>query len=436
MRKLILSFLLGLAPVAFAATDPCASSKGIDFWVDCRLRQTIMAQQTQQNPTKQTDSPAISSSSTSLVDHTSLADFATAALNVSGNGNGSAQSPSGTTSISAYALYTAIKGQNPFDAVFYNAHPGLRQVTFSVGTDTSAASKNATAATGTTSSRVVGATVLVVNRRDLARQRDKLDKLADTDAVNIAMNVGHCEQDIVDALYKAYSSSVAPAPSGQDQKVWVKLKLQELDASKTLVFIGLLEKDKSTAAVVQSILNQYAPDYQASIRNIQDTIQTIQNAFQFSISGQATIGDTQAQSSDYRGQVALEKGAGANWNFTFNGSFDYINSHQAGADTRGGRAALDLQYMLAPWTSTSAKVSSGNKKPISIDFSGESDWFESFRPSYVGQVKLNIPLSAGIDLPLSFSYASSANLLHEEHAVGKIGLTFDVSRITAALTSH
>ncbi len=62
--------------------------------------------------------------------------------------------------------------------------------------------------------------------------------------------------------------------------------------------------------------------------------------------------------------------------------------------------------------------------------------FDVFNPSYVGQLKLTIPLVSGVDLPLSFSYASSANLLHEAHTVGKFGLTFDLSRIALVLTKQ
>jgi hypothetical protein len=464
MRQIfLLCGLYSCAAGAFAASDPCADKKTLDLWLQCRLQQTISAQQTQQNPTKQTDSPAVSSSATSLVDHTSVADFATAALNVAGFGNGSSQTPAGTTTISAYAIYSAILGQNPLDPAFYNANADWRRVTFSVGTDapannssktssgtaggsgstssgssssgtssTATSSASGTSGNGTGSSRVVGASVLIINDRDLAKRQADINNAANV-AAGIAIIASRCSQAIKDVLFNAYASRVPNASDDADKKD----KLTQLDPSKQrLMFIDYLENDSATSGSVQAILNQYASSFAAESEAIKSIVQKIQNAFQFSISGQATIGDTQMQNSDYRGQVVLEQGAGAHWDFTLNGSFDYINSHLIGADTRGGRAAVDIQYLFASKRSTNPKVGSGGKKPISLDFNGESDWFQSFHPSYVGQAQLNIPLMAGVDLPLSFSYASSANVLHEAHSVAKFGLTFDLSKITAALSKH
>jgi len=461
MRRIFVLSLLSLAAQAAfcaGASDACLSGKKrFDDWVECRIaragtEQTV-ARQTQQNPAKQTDSPAISSSATSLVDHTSLADFVTGALDVAGYGNGSSQSPSGTTTVSAYAMYSAILAQDPLDPVFYNDHINWRRFTVSVGTDspatgnpgsgstattssstksTSGSAGSSSGSSGTAASKVVGAAFLLVNHRDLASAfaRKQINDAA-INSGGIAERAANASQDVLNALFAAYRPGLDPASAAA---VPAKADLQvfsEDGQGKGQGIITSLEQDTSLSAALDAIFKSYAPGDLADKAAVKAAVQRIQSAFQLSVTGQATIADSQAQNSDYRAEIVAERGLSNGFNFTGNASFDYVNSHVIGGDTRGGRAALDIQRLFI-----TNKTYATGKKPISLDFSGEGDWFQTFHPSYVGQVKLTIPLVSGIDLPLSFSYASSADLLHEAHAIGKLGLTFDLARIASALSKR
>jgi hypothetical protein len=426
MRLLFFCAFVGSFAIrAFGANAAC-STKTCEVWVACQLGQATQpglaaraAQENQQNPTKQTDSPAISASSTSLVDHTSLADFVTGAVNVAGFGGGSGQALSGTTTVSAYAVYSGLAGHDPLDPAFYDIHSGLRQFTFSVGTGSPVVGSGAAAAVSGGSSKVVGAAFLIINHRDLSTKNNRKEIHKATEAAEeVTQSVLQCEAEIKSFLVATFGNAIYADPP---------VAPNTLNTQKIASFH---DNDPAAKARIDAILNKYAPLYLAEADSIKKIVQKIQNAAQLSVSGQASIGNDQTQNSDYRAQMAFEKGMPGHFNLTANGSFDYVNSRLIGADTRGGRAAVDLQYTFVK------TAKSASKKPVSLDFSGEGDWFQSFNPSYVGQVRLTIPLVAGVDFPVSFSYASNANLLHEAHAVGKFGLTFDLSRITAALTKQ
>jgi hypothetical protein len=409
MSRTPVIFLLLSVP-AFAA-DICQDSKTLEAWIQCKLMPISAAPAstaTKNNPTKQATAPAIASSAPSLVDHTTLADFATAAVNVAGYGNTtSAQSPSATTTISAYAIYGALNRLDPMDPELYDRTAGWRQVTFTVGTNNSSTASSMTSSQSTagTASKVIGASYLIFNSRDLASkhgQKVRLDLAADKSALVLeTIAVAKCVQTITELVGDKFDD----------------LRQHKLPATSSL------------PAEVAKALAVCQPDYSALQKEINDKIAEIQKAPQLSISGQALIGSGAMATSDYRGQLAFEAGLPKNFNFTANASFDYINSPKIGADTRGARVATDLQYIFK----RAAASSQAAKSPVSVEVSGEGDWFQSYNPSYVGQVKLTIPIATGVDFPISASYGSKSSLLHEQHLVGKFGLTFDVSKIASSL---
>ncbi len=56
---------------------------------------------------------------------------------------------------------------------------------------------------------------------------------------------------------------------------------------------------------------------------------------------------------------------------------------------------------------------------------------------YQGQAKLTIPLPfmPGLEMPISFSFASRTELVNEADVRGRVGFTFDVSRLLSGLKS-
>jgi hypothetical protein len=54
-------------------------------------------------------------------------------------------------------------------------------------------------------------------------------------------------------------------------------------------------------------------------------------------------------------------------------------------------------------------------------------------PTYTGQLKMSIPIAAGIDFPVSVSFASRTDLVKETSVKGRFGFTFDFAKLAAAL---
>jgi hypothetical protein len=49
----------------------------------------------------------------------------------------------------------------------------------------------------------------------------------------------------------------------------------------------------------------------------------------------------------------------------------------------------------------------------------------------VAQFKVEVPVAAGISIPLSVSYATSTELLNESNTQGHFGFTFDLDKFAA-----
>jgi hypothetical protein len=54
-------------------------------------------------------------------------------------------------------------------------------------------------------------------------------------------------------------------------------------------------------------------------------------------------------------------------------------------------------------------------------------------PTYEAQAKLTIPITDGVDFPISVSYVSRTDLIKEADVRGKFGFTFDLSKILNSL---
>jgi hypothetical protein len=78
-----------------------------------------------------------------------------------------------------------------------------------------------------------------------------------------------------------------------------------------------------------------------------------------------------------------------------------------------------------------------DRAPATLSFAASGEWKTEFAPKYQGQAKLNIPIPflQGLEMPISFSFASRTELVNESDVRGRIGFTFDMSRLLAGLKS-
>jgi hypothetical protein len=394
----------------------------IDTWLQCMVANSQVATLNQENPNKQVDAPSVSQSSTSLVDHTSVADFVTGAVNLATAGSGSDTGSAGNITVSAYAVRSAFQRQNPLDPGYYDAHPNWRDWSFVIGTDkpsTSSSTATSNSANPAATGKIVGFTYVPWNSRDLTRSSKVLNEIR-SGLENAGMEFSFLVRAVEDAIFEEYRGQVSLSSTTEPEQ-----KIEMFSASgngKWTAVRDLISKDPAMQARINSIIATRSAALRELMTNLPKYVNEIRNRPQFSISGQTRFAETNGI-DDYRIEMAFDRGMTGNLGLTLNGSFDYLNSAKPGADKRAGRLAADFKYYLtaAPFL--------GGKNPVSVDFSGESDWVQSYTPTYVGQFKLTIPILNGLELPLSVSYASQSNLLHEARIVGKFGITFDLSRL-------
>jgi hypothetical protein len=108
---------------------------------------------------------------------------------------------------------------------------------------------------------------------------------------------------------------------------------------------------------------------------------------------------------------------------TLNGGFKYKNSRLIGGDTRGGTASGQLQFQVTPENSLISK------SPIFLYFSTEANWMSGLKPSYKAQTKVKVPVTDGIEIPISLTYSNRTDLIDESDVRGQFGFTIDTAKL-------
>ncbi len=447
-------------PGGKAQPDPSALP-GLLQWLQSKATTTADASSSEaatnagKSMPKQTQSISIDHGSTTLIDQSSGSDLLSTALNLtpvsSGTSTGGSNSTSGTqgsgtVTSSAYGIWALLHPhQDSLAPDLYNTHAPWRRFFFTVGreqsnsnsssgtnssgTGTSAPASSPRAATPTSNSStpaqpgtVAGAQVLLVQHRDASnivnngREMDMLRKIAFSGA----------------AINGKYTTALIHAICGNpvDGACEASVMASGNNASQTVQ----TEIDKLSPARKTEVM-QLATDYNDEVKNadvanrLNQAIQYLQHRAQVSLNFQTTQ-RTGGLPDDYLAELIFDEGLGKKWLFTVNGSYDYSNSSMIGADLRTERGALQFgRTLVSPGTHL--------KSPLQFNLSGEgvhqdTGWH------YRAQVQLVVPITNGIDFPLSFGYGNETNALRQEDegVYGKFGLTVDFGKLIDALHSQ
>jgi hypothetical protein len=365
----------------------------------------------------QTQSISVDHGSTSFVDQSAASDLVSTALNLTPLASGSnSQSGSGTVTASVYSIYALAVREDPLVPNTYNRRSSfvMRKASITLGreqTDSSGGSTTTPAGT------IFGARWMVLNDRD---------------ATSIAKNE-KVQQEIGDLLSKYGNAESAARKKVTD----VLLERPLPEGFKTKVeYLNSLTVDKINAEIAklspvdQARVDQIVNDYKAALHNAGDLdalVKALQRKPQISLDFQ-TIQRVESLSDDYRVQFIYDQGFKESWAATFNGSYDYSNSHKIGGDVRGARGALEFRYNIT-------KVSGFSlRSPLSLAVSGEGVHKEG-EWDYRAQLQLMVPIASGVNLPFSFGYGNQKSVLmmQEKGVYGKFGLTLDLAKVVDAL---
>jgi hypothetical protein len=472
-----------LAAPSAAASNPLAApaQEGTDFdtWlnsrVDERVKSFTQARIDLRSNVNQSESPSLGDSSTSLVDQSSASDLIGAAMNLAGLGqNGGNGGKEGDTSASvsatAYSLYSTLRGADPLDPAFYNAHRGWRQVSITLGFEKGQKNTDGSSTEDTT---IAGAKWLIIHRRDaaLGANNDRLKKvyrylkeasvgLAQVnrdvknyilvnptmrDRLPIVGDVRFFLQTQVQESksFTAADKQIALRLSQRPESEWFDFEKEDDFANIRQAIDVFLQKKyfvkEGFPALLKALGDEGLKDIDRFIdqkvdifanldAETQRAVEEIRRAPQLSL---AFTSKLRKQGADeYRGQLIFDYGVHDRINLTLNAGYDYKNSRLIGADTRAARFAGQLQFQMTPEKRLAGRT------PLYFYLGSEGNWSSGNDFIYKLQGKVKIPIAEGIDLPLSLTYANRTALINEKDVRGQFGFTFDTARLFRAFLTR
>lgn len=454
------------APVAItpiATVPPASPAQPDDFnnWLNSRIEQRVKAATQagidQNSNANQTETPTIADNSTSLVDQSSASDLVGVALNLAGltkdsNGN---DKPSSTVTATAYSLYSMFRGEQPLDPAFYNRHRDWRRLSFTLGFEKGQTNTQGQATDDTT---IAGAKYLIFSGRDASKHQKELGTVYEY-LKAAAVNFAQLNKEITNALLFANPTLRDKLRIREEVQAFVQQKVssgspdaqdfQSLLAEPVESWFDPANTNAAHLQVRAFIRNKYfMPAGFALLKQALDeealkeidrmidarvdafiglndasrkAIEQIRKAPQFSLEFQSKFRKTEPD--DYKGAAIFEYGLHDRVNLTLNGSFLYRNSRLIGADTRRAQFAGQLQFQMTP------EKSLAGRSPLYLFVSSEGDWGNGIKSIFKVQGKVKIPLIAGVDLPISLTYANRTELINEKDVRGQFGFTFDTAKL-------
>lgn len=450
IHRAVLAWTLLAAPPAMAQAD-------FTTWLNERLRsiaseterRTQVAVSVRSN-SKQDEAPSMAANTSSLVDTSSASDLVGVALNIAGMQGSTEGSKSGTdattatATVSAYALYSAVRGVDPLEQAHYCAPGGrlARRLSVTLGYDDGATSPSGGGPS--TNPIIAGAKLLAYNGRDVC-DADAFKGVTEALVPATAL-FGRIRRPLLARFYALSDTVDLPAAArttvarALDQAAAEALaNHDDVALARRIAFYNLLEDpdffptflaalgDQADAALADQVRQQGIDPFirldQATSEAIEAFRMAPQVSFSFLTKQRADGGD------DYQGQAILDVGVVHRLNFTANGAYDA--SRGAGGASNGGRVAAQLQFQPLP-------DALAGPRTLRLSLAFEGGWASAMQPTYKGQLKINLPIPrvlalSGFELPLSVTVANRSELIDETQVQGLVGFTLDTSQMLAAL---
>ena len=414
--KSLLWVVVCCSPFVAHAQDAClSSSPTLEVWVNCRLEQIAAARINQRDGTTQTESPAASSGSTSLVDQSSAPDLGALSLalaSLGGAGGGASGSPFSFTA-TPYALLAARSGK-ALDPQFYNHYRDWRRLSFTIGREQDDEQHDGPA-------NIFAGKYLIVNHRDASAPSNQRHIQAVADAIKpAAVNFSQTIHEITDYLFAALGPIFGLDTATPEARAsFLENQLSDRSIATTLALLKGDQVDHIDGICAAHI------DPEVSFSDTTTAvIEEIRRAPQLALSFLSKI-RTHGMVDDYRAELIWDYGLYRRLDWTANVSYDYRNFAQVGGDIRGARFAQQFQYQLTREVNL-------RQEPWKIAFSTEGKWQTKVSPTYELHGKLTVPIVSGVSLPVSVSWATRTDLIKEAFIKGSFGLSFDISKLALA----
>ena len=411
------------------------STEARDFteYINVRTDEITIASLGPKNNTNQSEAPSISTNSTSLVEKSSVGDLLNFAFNPAGTAGGSSSDATSTSaSITAYALKAFLSGVDPLDPAFYTANRLWRKFSFTYGHDFPEGEEGNLSERG----NIFGVKFLPYDKRDVSHPSNQGDiRIISQGLSERGRAIGSVVTDVQRYIFNtlaARNALPASVTAITDADSRLEFRRQNTELARIIGSMGYTELvaliGEDGIKEIDNLIAQRT-EFVEFDRTLEDVINKIRRRPQVSMVF-LTKQRKQTRPDDYSGGLTLDLGVAERWNLTFNGMFNYTDN-KLDEDNRGGKFGTEL---LIPITALNRLADTA---PATFSFAASGEWKTSVAPMYQGQAKLTIPLPfmPGLEMPISFSFASRTELVNESDVRGRVGFTFDVSRLLSGLKS-
>lgn len=408
--------VVGLVLVLVLAGRSAAAAQTQDFtdWLYKRI--AALSSNGVAAANKQVETPSVASNSSALVDRSGAPDLIGLATQFFNRGQSGDQKPTSLT-LSAFALRSAIVGEDPLRPEHYAAGQKWRKYSFTVG-------REAATVTGQPDAQLVGVKALVFDRRDptLAANVALLQQMATNTASGQTFAQG------VAAVQNLIAQRLAPRLGISDPFKIVEDLLGKEKHAETLATLTPAELAEVDAVIKEKLVPLMA---QSRAQQAQ-LVQRLVRAPQLALSYQAKL--TEDVSNEHQWLAVFDYGLANRISISVNGGMAIVDRPDLD-DEASGRLAVEAQFRLTGDTSTLVGLLR-TKSPLVISISGASKWNPDALDIHKFQAKLTLPLPGplnGLSLPISVTVANRTELIDEREVRGQVGFTIDFSKLTSAL---
>jgi hypothetical protein len=416
---LLIVVCLGLPALAHAQDSCLDNAQSFTQWINCRIDLVIAAKSGPSGGEKQAEAPSVAEDSTTLVDTSSAPDFlgfGVTLLRLRNAPAGSDDANPGGTSITAtaYSLLAAAYGQDPLaDPDFYAKHRTWRRVSFSLGREP--AREDGAGLNG--ASTIAGVKVVLFDLREITRTENLTEIHSAVAAANVAF--ANVQNAVIEILASALAPGGGPAAGFAASSLGVatfRATLMKADAD-------LLKR--IDAAILARITAEVA------MRDaIKAKITEIKNRPQISLAWASNLRDATAP-NQHRFQAILDYNLAPRLSATGNLGLDLIDDKgltlPPDTDTSVFRAAGSLKLAFAD-PGHGLVLSKPVTLGLSLDLQASGG-----DTTYKTQVKLDFPVTAGVTIPISLTWADRPEVIDEKEVRGLFGFTIDTSKLAALL---
>lgn len=404
---------------ARAQDSPCGSTAGgFTNWLNVRLCELARASVPVDD---QTEAPAATDASTTLVEKASAPDVFSLALGLIDAGSKPGADERATSiTVSAFAVRSSVTGANPMNPAVYDRFRNWRRWSFTVG-------RVEAEDDGTPGGRVFGVKGLLIDQRDVS------DNANDAKFANLTAALAAEGNVVAIAMTKARDFIARSLPDLSQGLSGVGFAAKHLGLGSYETTLEMLTEGQR--ADLDLLLADSVDQLIDAGKDVDTVIEQIRRAPQLALTYQAIVREDDAGEEHHFG-VAFDVGLGSRLSATANGTF-VKTDHPLLTDTTVAKIAGEMQFDLQQVTKLGDLAKRRGRDPMTVSVAGVGEWYSDDQPTIAKlQVKFTLPLPgiiAGLKIPFSVTFANRTELIDEKEVRGQVGFTIDLSKIQKSL---